>query len=155
MKKYILILSFLIVGLNTAFAQRPGPGGPGRDDRREEIENFRIAFFTREIGLTSKEAEKFWPVYNEMQGEIQKLHRERRERHRSSMEDQLDKMSDAEIEKLISEEFASRQKELDIERKYHDRYKSILSMKKLALYYRAQEEFKRELVRKLQEIRKQ
>ena len=80
MKRYLLFISFLILGLNAAIAQRPGPGGTPRDDRREEIENFRIAFFTREIGLTSKEAEKFWPIYNEMQGEIQKLQRERRER---------------------------------------------------------------------------
>lgn len=154
MKKYILFFALTILSL-AGFAQRPGPGpGPGPEERREEIEAFRTAYFTRTIGLNTKEAEKFWPIYNEMQMEIQKLQKDRRSRHRGSMEDQLDQMSDAEIEKLIMEEFASRQKEIDIEKKYNEQFKTVLPMKKLALYYRAQEGFKRELVRKMQEMRR-
>lgn len=127
--------------------------GIAQEKRREEIESFRIAFFTRQLNLTSEEAKKFWPVYNEMQTEIQKLQKERRNRHRD-LRDNQDNISDAELEKSINEEMASRQKELDIEKKYHERFKQILSMKKLAVYYRAQEGFKRELLRKLQDQRK-
>lgn len=143
--KNILPLLFLMIS-TFAFAQEPG-------DRREEIESFRVAYFTRQIGLNAEEAKKFWPIYNEMQEEIQKLHRERRNRHRMGREN-AENLSDAELEKMINDEFASRQKELDIEKKYHDRYKSVLSMKKLALYYRAQESFKRELLRKIQSERR-
>jgi hypothetical protein len=70
-------------------------------------------------------------------------------RHRDER-DNFDNLSDAEIEKTINDEMASRQKELDIEKKYHDRFKAVLPMKKIAIYYRAQEGFKRELLRKLQ-----
>lgn len=141
MKKiYILAFVFLFfVKLGTA-----------QERRREEIESFRIAYFTRQLNLTSEEAKKFWPVYNEMQAEIQKLQKERRNRHRD-LRDNQDNISDAELEKSINEEMASRQKELDIEKKYHERFKQILSMKKLAIFYRAQEGFKRELIRKLQD----
>ena len=141
MKKiYILAFVFLFF-VKLGFAQ---------EKRREEIESFRIAYFTRQLNLTSEEAKKFWPVYNEMQAEIQKLQKERRNRHRD-LRDNQDNISDAELEKSINEEMASRQKELDIEKKYHERFKQILSMKKLAIFYRAQEGFKRELIRKLQD----
>jgi len=124
-----------------------------QENRREEIESFRIAFFTRQLNLSSEEAKKFWPVYNEMQAEMQKLQKDRKNRHRE-IKDNQDNLSDAELEKLINDEMSSRQKELDIEKKYHDRFKQILSMKKLAIYYRAQEGFKRELIRKLQDQRR-
>lgn len=144
MKKiYILAFVFLALLKNTQ----------AQENRREEIESFRIAFFTRQLNLTSDEAKKFWPVYNEMQTEMQKLQRERKMRHRDSR-DNMDNLSDAELEKVINDEMLSRQKELDIEKKYHERFKAILSMKKLALYYRAQEGFKRELIRKLQDQRR-
>jgi hypothetical protein len=139
--KKIYILAFIIFALlKTTRAQ---------DNRREEIESFRIAFFTRQLNLTPDEAKKFWPVYNEMQAEMQKIHKDRRMRHRDER-DNFDNLSDAEIEKTINDEMASRQKELDIEKKYHDRFKAVLPMKKIAIYYRAQEGFKRELLRKLQ-----
>ena len=32
----------------------------------EAIKTKKIAFLTEQVGLTSKEAEKFWPVYNEL-----------------------------------------------------------------------------------------
>lgn len=137
-------MCLLIIGSSYAQAQ---------EKRREEIESFRVAYFTRQLNLTSDEAKKFWPVFNEMQTEMQKIQKEKRARHRMIKSD-LNAMSDAEVEKMINDELASKQKELDIEKKYHERYKAVLPMQKLALYYRAQEGFKRELLRKLQEHNK-
>ncbi len=143
--KKIYILAFMLLFIIKL--------GNAQEKRREEIESFRVAYFTRQLNLTSEEAKKFWPVYNEMQTEIQKLQKERRNRHRD-LRDNEENISDAELEKSINEEMASRQKELDIEKKYHERFKQILSMKKLAIFYRAQEGFKRELLRKLQDQRR-
>ena len=120
--KKILLLLILISTLDISFAQ---------ERRREEIESFRVAYFTRHVGLNSDEAKKFWPIYNEMQEEIQKLHRERRIRHRAGREEN-DNLSDAELERMINDEFISRQKELDIEKKYHEKFKDILPTRKLA-----------------------
>ena len=146
MKKHITLILFFIsvISIKTTFAQ---------EQRREEIESFRVAYFTRQVGLNTEEAKKFWPIFNEMQEEIQKLHRERRNRHRAGR-DNYENISDAELEKMINEEFVSRQKELDIEKKYHEKFKDILPMKKLAQFYRAQEGFKRELLKKIQSERR-
>lgn len=146
MKKHFLLILFIlfVISINTTFAQ---------EHRREEIESFRVAYYTRQVKLNSEEAKKFWPIYNEMQEEIQKLHKERRMRHRAGI-DNYDNNSDAEVEKIINEEFVSRQKELDIEKRYHEKFKEVLPMKKLALFYRAQEGFKRELLKKIQSERR-
>lgn len=140
----LILFTLLITSIKTSSAQ---------EQRREEIESFRVAYFTRQVGLNSEEAKKFWPIFNEMQDEIQKLHRERRIRHRNGRENQ-DNISDAELEKMINEEFISRQKELDIEKRYHEKFKEVLPMKKLAQFYRAQEGFKRELLKKIQSERR-
>ena len=58
MKKiYILAIVFIVFLKNTQ----------AQENRREEIESFRIAYFTKQLNLTPEEAKKFWPVYNEMQ----------------------------------------------------------------------------------------
>jgi hypothetical protein len=44
---------------------RPGPrmkGGPNKE-HKERIELFKIQFITEKLGLTTSEAEAFWPVY--------------------------------------------------------------------------------------------
>jgi Skp family chaperone for outer membrane proteins len=146
MKKHFTLILFIItiLSIKTTFAQ---------EQRREEIESFRVAYFTRQVGVNTEEAKKFWPIFNEMQEEIQKLHRERRNRHRAGR-DNYENISDVELEKMINEEFVSRQKELDIEKKYHEKFKDVLPMKKLAQFYRAQEGFKRELLKKIQSERR-
>ncbi len=53
MKKYFLILALLISG--TTFSQQPGGLG--------NLQGLKIAYMTRQLNLTSDEAQKFWPVY--------------------------------------------------------------------------------------------
>ena len=53
MKKYFLILALLISG--TTFSQQSGGLG--------NLQGLKIAYMTRQLNLTSDEAQKFWPVY--------------------------------------------------------------------------------------------
>ena len=59
----------------------------GRTDRspesREKFRSIKIAYFTEELELTSEEAEKFWPVYNEYDKKKSDLHRQHRKSFRS------------------------------------------------------------------------
>lgn len=67
MKKYLLLVfslcSFLIVN-----AQKKGGG----DDK---VQALKIAFITQKLELTTPEAQKFWPVYNEYEDDVKKLRR--------------------------------------------------------------------------------
>jgi len=67
MKNSILIIVVLLCSL-TGMAQRQND-----PQTIELIKTKKIAFLTEAIGLTSQEAQKFWPVYNELEKERYRL----------------------------------------------------------------------------------
>ena len=145
---FIIVTGFIV---SDTIAQ-PGGGPPMSDEKREEIEAMKVAFLTKKLELTPEEAQTFWPVYNQYQGELDKL-RDGHRKVRMEAKSEMDTMSDKDVEKLVDGEIAFRQSELDIMKKYNSRFKSVLPMKKVAKLYRAEEDFKRELLHKLQERR--
>ena len=158
MKKLRIILPlFLLLIAASGYAQPQrmrkdtGPG-PGLEERKENIETMKIAFLTRKLDLNPEEAKKFWPVYNGFTDETKKLRKNRRENVRDARED-FDKMNDKEVEKLIDGEIVFRQQELDVMKKYHGQFKEVLPMKKVALLYKAEEDFKKELLERIKERR--
>jgi hypothetical protein len=127
-----------------------GPGGPPHPKQRERVESMKIGFLTDRLQLTPEEAKVFWPVYDQYQDELEKLRKSRKENLLNGKEN-IDDLSDADIEKLVDGEIAFRQSELDLIKKYHPQFKKILPIRKVGRLYKAEEEFKRELLRKLQE----
>ena len=82
------------------------------------------------------------------------MRKNRRENVRDARED-FDKMNDKEVEKLIDGEMIFRQQELDVMKKYHGQFKEVLPMKKVALLYKAEEDFKKELLERIKERREE
>jgi len=119
---------------------------------RERVEALKVGFLTQRLNLTSAEAKAFWPVYNEYEAELEQLRKARRE-NLLNARDNWDQLSDAEVEKIVESELASRQQELDLLKKYHSRFKQVLPIKKVARLYKAQEDFKRELLERIKENR--
>ena len=156
MKKYKTVLygiAFLTTVLVQISIAQPGGGPPPvSDEKREEIEAMKVGFLTRKLELTSEEAKTFWPVYNQYQSELDKL-RDNRRKERMAAKNELEGMSDKEVEKIVDGEIAFRQSELDVMKKYNAQFKSVLPMKKVAKLYRAEEDFKRELLHQLREKR--
>ncbi|WP_421938618.1 hypothetical protein [Pedobacter sp.] len=134
-----LFFAFLMISLpSMLWAQRPKPG---------EIESLKIAFFTQKLDLSPEEAKIFWPIYNDMQAEQNALRKERFQKMISFKKTtEIDNLTDAQIQSLITNEFDMRQKDLNLEKKYYNRLKSSLPIKTVGKFYRAQEAFKRELL---------
>lgn len=149
MKKHILIL-FMTIGMG-AFAQQapppvpPAPPAPPEPPRKEKVESMRIAFLTQKLDLTPEEAQKFWPVYNEFQKKRDELHAKKRAERKAAKEN-LDSLTDKQIEALVDAEMVFRQKNLDLEKEYHGKFKSILPIKKVAKLYKAEEQFTHRLL---------
>jgi hypothetical protein len=62
-------------------------------------------------------------------------------------------MPDKDVEKAVDTELGFRQNELDLLKKYHGQFKQVLPIKKVAKLYRAEEDFKRELLDRIKENR--
>ncbi len=150
MKKITKFLPLVLSLTWMTLQAQPPRGEMDRGERKEQIESMKIAFITQKLALTSYEAKRFWPVYDQYTGELQSLRKDRRERNRDARED-FDKLSEKEIEKLVDDEMIFRQQELDVIKKYHAQFKSVLPIKKVAKLYRAEEEFKRELLERIRE----
>ena len=60
--KSIIIVLVLFMG-NVSFSQ----DCPNYKENREKIESEKVAFLTEKLDLSVKEAQVFWPTYNEYQ----------------------------------------------------------------------------------------
>jgi Skp family chaperone for outer membrane proteins len=117
-------------------------------DKNEAIAAMKVSFITRKLNLTPKEAQAFWPVYNQYEEELETL----RKNHRkmlSEAKDDFSQLSDADIEKMVDEQVKFKQNEIDVLKKYHPQFKKVLPVKKVVLLYRAEEEFKRHLIKQI------
>jgi len=69
MNTFKYIRSFLVISLLTFSCLF----GYAQDDGAKKLNEIKVGFFTEKLDLTSSEAEKFWPVYNEYSRQIQRF----------------------------------------------------------------------------------
>jgi len=139
MKIRILIIALLLFSF-TGIAQRKFD-----PQTLELIKTKKIAFMTEEIGLTSQEAEKFWPVYNELEKERYMLMDKKRDlEHRS--ESPKAGMSEADYRKLACEIAAAHAKEGKLIEEYNLKLLNILPAEKVVKLYRAEGKFRASLM---------
>ena len=150
MKKNLIVAGTLLLISAFAIAQPGETDRMNKGERKEKVEAMKVAYITSKLELTPAEAQQFWPVFNEFENKIQTIRQSRRRDAKDGAEN-LDQLSDKEVEALIDSEVGFRQKELDVLKEYHSRFKAVLPIRKVAKLYRAQEDFKRELLKKIQE----
>ena len=138
-----IFVLFLYVSV---FAQ----SGRNRQEKKENIEAMKIAFLTQKLDLTPQEAQQFWPVYNQYTDKAGELRKKRRQENKDTKQN-VDELSDKEVEQLVNNNLANRQKELDLQKEYNEKFKAVLPIKKVAKLYAAEEQFKVVLINKLRD----
>ena len=140
---FLSMLAFLLSsGANTVLSQ-------SEDERltpeqRERIESMRIAYITKEIQLTSKQAQTFWPLYNAMQEEMKEL----RESNERAGKNPMD-MEESEAKAHLNKWFETRERELEIRRNYFEKLSEVLEARQILSLYRAENQFRRQLLRQV------
>lgn len=149
MKKIVLIAFLISTGL---FAQRPN--GEGQRGNHEKIKALKTAHITEQLNLTSSEAEKFWPVYNEFDNKLMAL----REKERNEVMGKLrnggtDSLTDKEANTVIDKMLVMKTSELEYRKELVANLRAVLPPKKIIKLQRAEESFKRLLLERLKEHR--
>ncbi|MGC1390536.1 MAG: hypothetical protein WA816_05825 [Bacteroidales bacterium] len=146
MKKIVIFLLIMIL--------LPAFRSAAQNPNLEKLNNFKIGFFTRKLNLTSEEAEKFWPVYNDYQSQrnlIQmeklKLNRNFNQNQSSLSERQLEEMGDKYVDCLVQES--------NLAVTFHKKLKEVLPPVKVILYYQAENQYKIQLLNELQNVKQQ
>jgi hypothetical protein len=113
----------------------------------ERVKALRAEVYTRVLNLTSEEAEKFWPIFNEYTTNKEALQKQLKP------DGDLDGMTDAEVEEQVKKYMEIRQKELDLEKDLVQKLRAVLPIRKIAKLPKAEREFRESLLKRLQELR--
>lgn len=123
--KRLLILLFFITGGITARAQDTNPGD---DQKQEKLQALYVAYISKELNLTTEEAQKFWPVHTDFDREMRGVAPDLPE---------LDRL----------------QVQLNIKKKYQERFSRILGPNRTDRFFRQDGEFRRKLIIRMQKMR--
>jgi len=123
-------------------------------DRWERYRSEKVAFLTDKLDLSPTEAQKFWPVYNEMDKERSEVQQERRDLDRQVRE-ATETLSDKEIIKLTRDYASNAEKEGSLATKYNEQFLKILPAQKVLKLYKAENEFRMYMFRKYRDNQNQ
>ena len=107
------------------------------------------AYITEKAGLTSEEAEKFFALYFELQDKKNAINKERwQEARQATKQEMPEETYEAIIEKYVNSEQAI----LDLKKEYIEKYRKVLSEKKICLVHMAEIKFNRNMMKILQKM---
>ena len=129
MKQFLLIISFLGLGLGVFAQDEPPKNDGGR------IEALKIAYITNKLNLSTEEAQKFWPIYNKYMDEVRKAHQDARQNKEPEIQRE---------EKL-----------LNIRKRYNGEFGKAISTDKVNNFFRVEKEFNGVLQKEMMERRQQ
>lgn len=117
------------------------------ESKRDKIEALRVSFISQKVNFTTQEAQVFWPLYNEYQDKIVATRKAFRQQYNKNTNYNF--ATDKEAETYLNAELTLKQKELDYYKEYQEKFKKIIPVKKIALLLKAEEEFKKELIKNI------
>lgn len=141
MKIYItLVLTFIIA--TTTIAQED------KESKREKIKALKVAFITERLELTPDEAQTFWPVYNVYDGRVNDIYDTERKVMRELRTD-FDTMDEAAATKTLQTIQSLEKQKLDARAELLSGLKDKITSKKTLVLFKAENDFRRDLLRKL------
>lgn len=112
------------------------------DDRHERIKALKVAYLTEQLELTSREAQKFWPIYNEFEEKEQKL---RKENYSKRKETDVQSLSEEEASNMIEAMISMDKKKQELRETFIKDLQKILSNKKIITMKIAEDQFNKKM----------
>ena len=133
MKRLLTICLLAALSLGT-FAQDKEHSH--REKMAEKFQADKVAFISQKMDLSVKEAEAFWPIYNEYSKASDEVHKAVMEAvgkiHKAS------ELTDAEASAAIDALLAAQKKENELQSQYTEKFKKVLPVKKVAAFFAAE-----------------
>ena len=119
------------------------------NDKLEKIKALRVAFISTKLELTSNEAQKFWPIFNEFDKNQTDLRKEKRMLMIRLKVQNTSALSDMEMQKLLD---TSELLESNIQNNRQQLVKNlrgVISPQKIILLKQLEEDFKKTLLKQM------
>ncbi|MEX0983189.1 MAG: hypothetical protein WD577_13865 [Bacteroidales bacterium] len=137
--RMMIIPALLFVVSLTAAAQ---PGG-----HMQRFKEEKISFYNEKLDLSEAEAEKFWPVQEDLHNRNMKINEDEKNLlvYYSS---NYEAMSDQEIDETVQKFLELQQSRVDLSREYHKTFVEIMGKKKTMQMYALDREFRMYILKK-------
>ena len=145
MKRIILGISLLLLSSLTLVAQ----------NNRGQIKALKTAFITNALELSPSEAEKFWPIYNQFDQNMHKFKAVKTQQIARTIRlaGGIEKLSESDSEIILKEFIDIDSNVAKEKKKLHKNLTGIISSKKIIKLLRAEQNFNKELLKRLREKR--
>lgn len=145
MKRFIHISFLLLIATSFNFlhAQDNRQGDRQFDRFRSE----KVSFLTDKLQLTPDEAQKFWPLYNELEKKRLETQRLRRELE-YKVQFSATPLSKNDMIQLTRDFSSSMKKEAELGVQYNEEFLKIIPPEKVLLLYKSENEFRMHLLRR-------
>ncbi len=144
MNKIKTLILILLIATTTFYGQR-------RPDR-EKIKSLKVAYITEKLDLSSKEAEVFWPIYNEHEKSQENLRKKERVKMRSKDWD-FTNVSDKDLKEYIELQLWYKDEKHKLEMAFFKNVTQKLSPKKALRLIKAEQNFHRHLIKQYRQRR--
>ncbi|MBP0903313.1 hypothetical protein ACFSKN_00295 [Mariniflexile gromovii] len=139
--KTLTSMLFIISFSLATFAQSNG----------DKIKTLKIAYITEKLNLSEKEAQKFWPIYNEYEEENSNL---RRQSYETRKKTDLNAISDEEALQLLKKIRMNEEKRDKLESDFINNLMKVIPAKKIILLHKVEDDFKRKMFDEYKKRRK-
>lgn len=118
-------------------------------EAQKKIEDLKAAYLTRQLNLSPQEAQKFWPVYNQYQHQMEDLANKRRQNLEAR--NHLNNASDQQVDQSLDQDFRLQQRALQLREQYRKRFGEVIPSKKVMQLYKSEKDFNMKLIQQLQQ----
>ena len=106
---------------------------------RSDVKAERVALITEMMEFTDEQAEVFWPIYRDMEHEVDKLVDQRIAMIKEYAEN-FDSMTDKVAKDIVGKALKLREKRLSLEKKYYGKFSKALDPITAAKFYQINRE---------------
>lgn len=115
------------------------------EEEMKKIQDAKVAIITNRLSLTPEQSKDFWPIYNEFSQKKREMNRSIRQIIKSKGAT----ASDDQAMNSLKEVQDLKQKQVELEKEYQDRFLTVISAKQLTELYSAERDFNEMLLQRL------
>lgn len=145
--KFYMIFCWMFLGIMGVAIAQPVK------NRMEKIKEEKMLFINDYCKFSTDEANKFWPLHDEMQEKLREVKKTMRREIRDVKDKGIDNMTDNELKKAFDNRKGYEQKQHDIKWEYNDKFIAAVGVKKTAKYYEGEIAFRKKLLDRLKELK--
>ena len=139
---FALLLLIIGAASTTANAQRRS------EEEIKKIQDAKVAIITNRLNLTPEQSTGFWPMYNEYSQKRREIHRAQR---KIINDKKAEGQNDEAVLNNLKEVQELRQKELDLEKEYQNKFLRVITASQVIELYKAERTFNDMLIQRLKQ----